>query len=237
MKKIFPLFLSVMIFPSALFGYTIDFDDTGAVIIEKKGGVAVYKKPDGSIITKYNDREEAVLTDNTVIIKYKNGKREINTPDNVKIIIDYDRTTRYLYPDGRERIISMDGKTPYGLDITDLKEVVRKKNSTVEILYSSLLSDDNATAPMSKFFKELVFQVDNYLYKNSVSFKHMKIVISNCNFCLSGYCRRKNRKEISITAYRNYVKDKDIILDYQEILQKDMHNKLAKKIVNEIFTK
>lgn len=201
----------------------------------KRDGNEVFKKPDGSILTKYPDRDEAILKDATRIIRYHSGKRVIHAPDKTTIHIDYDSTTRYVYPDGREKIISMDGKTPYGLKIDDLREVIRRKNFSVEVLYSADRSDEVVTPPMMKFYKEFIRETGSAMSKNAKSLDAMKIVISHCRFCSTGYCRRKNRKEVSVTAFRNGGVHREVVLDYEDLLRRDGHIAEAKKAAAGIF--
>ncbi len=233
-KKIIMLFI-ILYQPFDLFSYELNFNYINAIPVEKSGGKETFKKPDGTFIFRYGDREEAFLRDKTRIVKYNNGKREIYASDGVKILIDYDNSAKYIYPDGKEKLISMDGKTPYGADIQDMKEVLRRTNSVVEIVYSSMLSDDTVTPQMGRFFRELVKLAQKRAANDNSGLKNLKIVISNCRFSITGYCRRKNRKEILITSYRNEVRDREFSMEYDDLLKKDEYIKLARNTIDEIF--
>jgi len=208
----------VLVLVSGAAAYELDFDYNGAVRTGIEGGRETWKKKDGTVIVKAPDREEAVLRDETRIVRFSNGNREVYAPDGVVIHIRFDGETRYRYPDGTQKVLCMDGLTPYGLSIKDHSKVIRRRGFTVEVVYSSRLSDNVLERGVKKFYDELVAQITRRVYAGRVPNMRMRVVISNCRFCKTGYCRRKNRKEVTVTSFLGDKKDRELSIRHDDIL-------------------
>ncbi|MCP4134423.1 MAG: hypothetical protein GY754_25850 [bacterium] len=235
-KRTLAVFI-ILIFPVLLFGQKLNFNYHGAVLKKKDAQKETYVKKNGTVIDKYEDKEIAVLKDKTKITRYKDGKREILTPKGVKIYIDYDGSTRYLYPNGKEKKISMDGRTPYGSLIKQERRIVSKGAFRAVVVYSSMMSDDDLRGHTKIFFNHIVKQIERWVYSKRVPGVKMRIIVSNCRFGVIGFCKRKNKKELAVISYKNDKKDRETSLQYEEILNKKNHVKLAVKVVRDLFQK
>ncbi len=235
MKKIFVLLLTVLFYATFLMAGGFDFDYNGAVNIENSSQKEVFKKPDGTVITKFSDREEAVFKNKTKIVKYKDGSRSIYRPDATEITIRADKSTIFKKPDGSIEKISMDGKTPYGVEIQQQRRILRRKSFTVEIIYSAVYSDDVFNEYMKSIYAELISAVQAKLWKMKVPSGKRKIVISNCRFCKTGYCQRKNRKEIAFILLNGEREIKRTTLFQEDLFRKKAHPDLARIIVNKLL--
>lgn len=224
MKKLF--YILILIVPVKAGAYSLDFNYLGARQVSKDKNKVTYTKPDGTVIYTFSDREEAVLSDKTRIIRYKDGSREIFTPDGIKINIQYDGTVVYTYPNGKTKKISMEGKTPYGLEIKGERRLVNRENITVDIVYSVNKSDDLMDKNIKRFFRELVSQVQKKVAgaRDPEQRAHWKLEISNCHFCRTGYCRREGKPGVTIIFFRDFKEHKrmrfhrELIIDSKKII-------------------
>jgi hypothetical protein len=223
--------------PQTLFGYELDFTYTGAELVKKEADREVYRKKSGSMIYRYKEREEAHLSDGTKIIRFSNGKREVYPPDGVKITINYDGSIKYTYPDGKEKFISMDGFTPFGVKIISENRTIRRNKIRVNIIYSAEMSDDIMSKYVKKFYDELANHAQLIVYKKKIKGREIKIVLSNCRFGRTGYCRRNNRKGLDVIGYRDGKKEKVISVKESDIYDKKEYQKRARSIVEKILGK
>lgn len=218
--------------------YQTTFDYTGAVLKSKNETSEEYHKPDGTIITKFSDREKAVFADGTVIVRYQDGKREIHTPDGTAITIDPDGSRRYVYADGRERTITLDGKTPYGEAISSVENTIQKGDAVLLLQYSAQFSDDHLDGYMKKFFDELADAASRKIGSGSVQANYDgKIVVSQCRFCATGYCRRKNKKEVVIEIFIGGSRVIAISYDTTAVLKDASRQEMINAIMQEAFSK
>lgn len=218
-----------------LYGYELDFTYTGAELVRNEAGCEVYRKKSGSMIYKYKEREEARLSDGTKIIRFSNGKREVYPPDGVKIYINYDGSIKYEYPDGKNKYISMDGVTPFGVKIISEKRTINRKKIKVNVIYSAKMSDDIMSKYIKIFYEELVKHAHLIINKNKIKGKDIRIVLSNCRFGITGYCRRNNRKGLDIIGYKDGKKEKVISVKDSDIYNKKEYKKRARSIVEKIL--
>ena len=235
MKRFIYCIMAILIATPALFAGRLDFDYEGAVLERKNGEKDIYKKKDGTVINRYKDREVALLKDGTRIIRHSDGKREVFQPNGTKVFIEADGTARFLYAGGREEFISMDGKTPYGTEVKEEKKLITSGDSSVEILYSKEFSDDNLNTHSKNFFDEIALQTAKWFKSHKAPDSKIRVVISNCRFCLTGYCKRKNKQEWAIVIYHGEKKQGSLSYSYDEVLNKKEHEALAAKVVREIF--
>jgi hypothetical protein len=231
------LFLS-----SFIFAYKVDFSYDNAKLISEDSIKKTYKKKDGTIILKYADRDEAVFKDKTKIIKYKNGNKIIHTPRGVIIHHNYDSSRKYIYPNGKVKEISMDGKTPYGTPVKEFKRMVYRTGIRVDIIYSKKHSDDNMSPLFKQFYRKLENKIQGDIYKlklekNKKRSIKFKLFISNCRFAKTGYCRRKNKKEIELILYKNDKVITCFAFQDEELYKKDNYIKLVNDAVDVLFKK
>ena len=232
---IVPVF--ILLFSLFSFSYEMNFDYKGAEMVSSVAGKEEYRKPDGTVIIKSQDREEAVFKDKTRVVRLKNGNREIFFPDGSEIHMQDDGSVRYVNPDRSERIISMDGKTPYGMDVQEERRVLQRKYFVVELIYSAALSDDSMDDYFKAFFKELEAQIDRWMFNHNLTREKVRIVVSNCRFCKTGFCRRKNIKEVSVILFRDDTEDKKVSFRLDEIIDTKNHTALALGAVEALLGK
>lgn len=124
------------------------------------------------------------------------------------------------------------GITHYGMPIEEKFQTYRKDDSILEIIYAKDLSDDNMDNYMQRFYDELLRQIEERLYTGRLHSDNVKIVISNCKFCKVGYCKTKNKKEITLTSYRNRVYYKEMSFPHQTILDRNDASRLVKSAIS-----
>lgn len=214
------------------------FDYDGAKLTLKAPDHEEYRKPDGTRILKYADREQAYLNDGTVIVKFGNGDRHISCPDGTQITIQFDGMRRYVYKDGRERLVSLDGKTPYGAEIPDVERVVGKGDTQLKIVYSGMLSDDILDGQAREFFNDLVSAAALKLEDvTPAKGEGGRVVVSLCRFCKTGYCRRKNMREIEIVVYRGGAERGRLSMAYSDLANKEKRSVFIGRVCGVIFEK
>lgn len=150
----------------------------------------------------------------------------------VKIVYENDGSIKYIHPDGTEKKISMDGKTPYGMEIEEEKKSIRRKNFTVEIIYSKMLSDDSMDRYVKRFFNEFEVQAHKKIFSIKVPTGKMKLIISYCKYCKTGHCKRVNKKGLKIIAYLNEKKIKELSFPLDDIISKNNFQLSARKAVD-----
>lgn len=131
----------------------------------------------------------------------------------------------------------LEGITHYGMPIEEITKTYKKDNAVLEIVYSKMLSDDNMDDYVKRFYKELLAQVEKWLYEKKLPAPNMKIVISNCKFCRVGYCKKKNLKEIKLVSYINEKKKTQIALTHIDIMDKNKYRDIARSIITEFLDK
>jgi hypothetical protein len=229
----------IMVSAGLVFSQTVTtFDYDGAKLTLKGPDHEEYRKPDGTRIMKYADREQAHLNDGTVIVKYGNGDHHISCPDGTQITIRFDGTRRYVYKDGRERLVSLDGKTPYGAEIPDVERTVGKGDAQLKIVYSGMLSDDILDGQARQFFNDLVSTAASKIEDVPPAVgEGGKVVVSLCRFCKTGYCRRKDRREIEIVVYRGGVERGRLSMVYSDLANKEKRSVFIDRACGVIFEK
>jgi len=148
-----------------------------------------------------------------------------------------DGSVYFITPDGKKKTVQMDGFTPYGVKIPEVKKTVRRRNCTVELIYSKIYSDDTMNGFIKKYFDATVTQLERWMYNNRVPNCKMKMIISNCRFAKTGYCRRKNKVEISVILYKNDKKEKEFNFSHDDLLKKDVFKNTAVKTVDTLMGK
>lgn len=234
MKRVIVWLSAILLLPGILAAYRLDFSEDGATETGRGDGYVELRGKDGEIIRRYSDRSEARLLDGTQIIRYPDGRREIRAKDGVKISVGFDSSVRYEYPDGRVMDISMDGKTPYGLDVEQRNKTVRRNGASVAIMYSPMLSDDNPDKNMDAFLAELAEGVRLAVDSGSVAEGEYRLVVSNCRFCKTGYCRRKNRREIEVTAWRGEARSGGFVFSHEQIAQEEKRKETARGTIESL---
>ncbi len=213
-----------------------NFDYFGAELLKKEPGYEEYAKPDGTKIFKYPEHEKAVLKDGTVIIRHRNGKREIAVPDGRSLIIDFDGTRYYRRADGSERTISLDGKTPYGDDIAPVETVIAHGGARITVAFDPMQSDDHLDGAGKKFFDELAasLKARAALVKSHGGFE-CRLVVSQCRFAKTGHCRRKNVQELSVVIFRGNRKGAVFMLPYSAMIKDEERRDFAARVAERVF--
>jgi len=137
-----------------------------------------------------------------------------------------------LKKEGHLKKHSMDGFTPYGVKIKDLRDFVKRKKFVIELIYAGKYSDDLLNKYSKFFFKQLLSESGRWLNKNSLVRGRIKLIISCCRFSETGYCKRTGIKAITIYAFFG---DKIISrykIDYADIFNKKKIKMDAKTAIN-----
>jgi len=211
-----------------------NFDYSGAQLKRKSADADEYLKPDGTRIFKYRDREKAMFPDGTEVLRYPDGKRMIVYPDGMKLTIDFDGTRKYILANGEEKTVSLDSKTPYGEDVKEIEKRIKGDGLSLTIVYSAGLSDDQLDGIAKKLFDELVSAASSRM-KAGRPKRESRLVMSNCKFSITGYCRRKNKKEISVVLYSAGTQRAEFVLDYERIYRKEHRDVFISSILSAVY--
>lgn len=205
---------SLVLLTSASAGHLTNFDYQGAVLKSRTADCEEYQKPDGVRILKCKNQEKAFFPDGTVITRFPDGAREILSPDKSRLTIAIDGTRIYKNSDGKEKIVSMDGMTPFGEQIDRIEKRFGNKDATISILYSADQSDEHlrpmvfkdpeavklpARYGVARLFDEMVNACMLRVKSDTRNERlNANVVISQCRYCRTGYCKRKNLKGVFI---------------------------------------
>lgn len=141
-----------------------------------------------------------------------------------------------------KKTISMEGKTVYGKPIREQRRMLKRKSFYVEVIYSSLFSDmplrlEGKSNFVERFYRELVKQCDRWMQSHRVPKGKMTIVLSNCRFSKTGFCRRKNKNELRLYTYMNGKKGKELSLRHSDLISMESSLEKARTTASEIFTR
>ena len=235
MGRIVRILCAVMFLPCMLVAYKMDFSEEGAVQTGKGEGYVELRGRNGETILRYADKSQARFRDGTAITRYMDGSRDIAAPDGTTIRVEYDSSVRYTYPNGKVVNISMDGKTPFGMDVEERRNVLRKGAISIEITYAAKQSDYSPDKYMENYFRELNDSIRVALDAGRIPEGEYHVVISNCRFCKTGYCRRKNKVEIEVSGWKKDGKTGDFSFSHEAILtaagRKDIVNRTVDEMV------
>lgn len=182
-----------------------DINYDGAVLKEEKDGFKVFGKADGTVIRKSDSLEEAVYPDGKKIT-VRGHLTDVVYADGKKLSIDRIKAEwKYRFPDGRERMVSMAGRTPYGDDIRPVERVLQKE-PLVSFRYAAERSDDlyddgdaSSTEEIRDFCEDFLERIRKDLMAKSYSEgKPILIEVEFCRFAEYGYCYNKP-KQVRIT--------------------------------------
>ncbi|MGL4368050.1 MAG: hypothetical protein ACRCUT_00025, partial [Spirochaetota bacterium] len=141
MKKI--IFSAVLLLSLPLYAVQdTDFSMSGAVLKEKRADAEIWTKEDGTVISIYAGRTEAVFPDKSRIIKYNDGRREVFSPKGEKITIDDAKGIREYKDAAGTKTIVFDGRTPFGERIDRVEKTVLKNPVAVRLIYLPERSDE-----------------------------------------------------------------------------------------------
>lgn len=114
---------------------------------------------------------------------------EIKQKDGTRIVLDKKKGIKtFYYSDGRVQKVDLNGKTPYGLAIEDVKVLIQKDPVLVDLKYSAAYSDELLIENAEKFFSKLAGALKNKKYNGK---KPLHIAVSYCRYGMYGYCLDK----------------------------------------------
>jgi hypothetical protein len=220
---------------NAVYGQAVtNFDYSDAKVQSSNELYTEFVNQNGTIIKKYSDREEARFKDGTIIIRYPDNRRSISYPDGSKLYIDYDGSRRYLYKDGRERNVSLDGKTPYGEDIERIERKIERNGKVLYVEYSASLSDEQYDGSIKDFYNDLVTALERNGDQDKLQATDVRLVVSYCRYCQTGFCKRINRRGVSVSIYKNGAKVNENTLEYALFIKSAERNNLIINIISSI---
>ncbi len=146
-----------------------------------------------------------------------------------------DGSITYTSADGKTRHVNMDGKTPYGVVIENERRIMQRRNFTLELIYAGSLSDDLKEGALKTFFSELETEFRRWLYNSRLPRKKVKVMVSNCRFGKTGYCKRKSLQGITIYLFHKGKEVKAHSISRNDILNKKRRPFLAAEVVKSLM--
>jgi hypothetical protein len=248
MKKSFAILLILV--STSLFAVQVtDFSMSGAVLKEKKNGTEIWQKDDGTVITVFADRSEAVFSDGSKIIKFNDGRRDVFAADGKKITVDDAKGIRE-YSDAKSRKqIDFQGRTPFGEPIKKVEKQIIK-DPCVRIVYLPERSDEllypekteeKVDWEIKTLFDSLYDSVrQKYINdaqsKKKYTGKPYDIQVSFCRYCKTGYCFDK-QKQVTVEFLEENNVVKTFYLESVMLRDKDKLKGFVKEIVTYVETR
>jgi hypothetical protein len=248
MKRIFTL---VLVFSAvALFAVQdTDFSMTGAVLKEKKNGTEIWQKDDGTIITIFSDRAEAIFPNGSKIIKYNGGRREVISGDGKKIVIDDSKGIREYSDAKSSKKIDFQGRTPFGEQILKVEKQILK-DPRIRIIYIPEKSDEmlypekteeKVDWEIKSLFDDLYDSlrqkyINDAQNKKYYTGKPFDVQVSFCRYCKTGYCFDK-QKQVTVEVYEEDTVIKSFILESIMLRDKAKSKAFIKDIVAYVESK
>lgn len=208
MKKY--ILITALLLGGFIYAQESDINIDGLALTEKRTDCEKYQRSDGTVILKYADRLEGTLPDGTKIVKYNAGVREISYKDGRKLRIDKPNAKR-IYTDakGKETVIDLRNKTPYGDPIDSIRVTIQKSQNgnPAAVISANFIpdrSDDILIDDYLRFFNEMIDSIKaNFTEKTPYEGNNeIKVNFSLCRFNEYGYCFNKEKK-ISLEIMKN----------------------------------
>ena len=246
MKKL--LLCCILAISAPLFAVQVtDFSMSDAVLKEKKADCEIWTRPDGTIITVYADRSEALFPDKSKIVKYRDGRREVFAPDGTKTVVVDEAKGERVYVGTSKQMISFGGRTPFGETIERVEKKVLKSPALVRIIYIPEKSDEilypakteeKVEMEISSFFDTLYDAlrqkyINDANEKKDLPSRPFDILVSYCRYCKTGYCFGKERKVIVEIAEGDKVV-KTFAFDGMQLREKGLMKGFVRQIIESV---
>jgi hypothetical protein len=223
-----------------------DFSMADAVLKEKKNDTEIWTKKDGTIITVYNNRSEAVFRDGSKVIKYKDGRREAISPDGKVVKVDEAKGIREYDAGSSKIVLDFKGKTPFGEPIQSVEKIINK-TPRVRIIYQPDRSDEiiypeqsgeKVQSEISTIFDGIYDKlrqkfINGVQDKKQYSGQQFDIQLSYCRYSKTGYCFGKARA-VTVEIIENNSVMKSFILNGLDTVNKSKQDDFIKLIVDSI---
>ena len=154
-----------------------------------------------------------------------------------KAVIKKNSLTKNARPGTKKKVDPMMGRTHYGMKIIEYRRVIFKNDFQIQMIYSKHHSDDNMNRKIDQFYKEFYRQAYRWISRQKPKKTIIKIIISNCRFCKIGYCKKINKKRISLMRFNNKIQGKVFTFYHSDIYKKQGQIITAKRAVKSIFGK
>jgi hypothetical protein len=240
------LFILIVIFSavSLLAVQETDFSMNGAVLKEKKNGTEIWKKNDGTVITVFTDRSEAIFPNRSKIIKYNDGRREVFSNDGKLIIVDDSKGVREYSNGSSSKRIDFQGRTPFGEQIKRVEKVIIK-DPRIRIVYIPEKSDElvypEKTDEKVDWEIKTLFDglydslrqkhINDAQSKNKYEGKPYDIQVSFCRYCKTGYCFDK-QNQVTVEFVEEGIVIKSFLLEGIMLRNKDRLKGFIKDIIS-----
>lgn len=246
MKKL--LLCCILAVSAPLFAVQVtDFSMSDAVLKEKKADCEIWTCPDGTVITVYADRSEALFPDKSKIVKYKDGRREVFAPDGTKTVVVDEAKGERIYAGTSKRMISFEGRTPFGETIDRVEKKVLKSPALVRIIYIPEKSDEilypaktgeKVEMEISSFFDTLYDAlrqkyINDANEKKALPSRPFDILVSYCRYCKTGYCFGKERK-VTVEIAEGDKVVKTFAFDGMQLREKGLMKGFVQQIVESV---
>ena len=246
MKKLIICLFCLCISAPLLAVQATDFSMADAVLKEKNAGAEIWTKSDGTVISVYSDRSEALLPDKSKIVKYSNGRREVFAPDGTKTVIVDEAKGERIYGAGK-KTITFEGRTPFGEVIDRVEKKVLKNPVMVRLIYLPEKSDEVLYAGQSEGKVEMEIQVffdalydslrQKYINdsneKKPLPSKPFDILVSYCRYCKTGYCFGKERMVV-VEIAENGITAKTFSFSGLELRNKELMKGFVRQIIESV---
>lgn len=224
-----------------------DFTMSDAVLKEKKADCEVWTRQDGTVITVYADRSEALFPDKSKIVKFKDGRREVFAADGSRSVIVDEAKGERIYAGAAKQRITFGSRTPFGEPIERVEKKVIKSPALVRIIYIPEKSDEllypakteeKVDMEISSFFDTLYDSLrQKYINdandKKDLPSKPFDIFVSYCRYCKTGYCFGKERKVIVEIAEGGKVM-KTFAFDGLQLREKDLMKGFVRQVIESV---
>ncbi len=154
---------------------------------------------------------------------------EIKQKDGTRIVLDKKKGIKtFYYGDGRIQKVDLNGKTPYGLAIENVKVLIQDDPIRVDLQYSAVYSDELLIENAEKFFSKLASVLKNKKY---IGKKPVDIVVSYCRYGMYGYCLDK-QNVITVFITENKKITKKVSVSMIELRNESECDKFIQKVMS-----
>ncbi|MDA3900118.1 MAG: hypothetical protein PF637_06315 [Spirochaetes bacterium] len=147
--------------------------------------------------------------------------------DGTKVIFDKKKGIKtFHYSDGRKQTVDLNGKTPFGIAIDDVKVQLQSEPIVVDLIFSAARSDEILTAEADKFFSALASSLKQKKYNGK---SPLTVIVSYCRYGEYGFCLDKGNSITVIIMQKGKVL-KQVSIDTVELRDKSKSSEFISKI-------
>ena len=138
--------------------------------------------------------------------------------------------------DGKTTTIQMDAKTPYGEPIAGDTTVLRRDPFEIRLVYAEKRSDDILEGTIKDFYMQLGDVLRAKVTQKSFRYTaSLSVDIEYCRFAETGYCKRKNEKQLTVRILANGAEVKVLGFNPVQIVNEKERKKCVEKVLQEFI--